>query len=102
MGWSGGSEILSNVITAIKDHLSDECKLKVYRQLIEAFQKHDCDTLHECQGLDSMFDLALEEAGELDIEDDDETESDEQDSRDTFWGDVYEMDQLIEDRDRDD
>ncbi len=57
MGWSSGSVLFSDVITALKKHVKDaKVREKVYPTLIDAFEHYDCDTLYECQGEDDAFD----------------------------------------------
>jgi hypothetical protein len=49
MGWSGGSELMNEIIDVLNDERIDaEAKFRIYKKLIDAFTSQDCDTLHEC------------------------------------------------------
>lgn len=63
MGWSGGSELMNEVIDTLKRHVPDpEQRAKVYNELIGAFEDADCDTLYECYDadMDTAFTKAYE------------------------------------------
>jgi hypothetical protein len=62
MGWSGGSELMSEIISAVQALKStDDAQIQeLYRRMIVEFENnHDCDTLEECLGEDQRFDFAL-------------------------------------------
>lgn len=60
MGWSSGSQIMSEVISAIQPHMPDEnARKEVYKALIPAFEDQDWDTQEECEGEDPAYDAAL-------------------------------------------
>jgi hypothetical protein len=62
MGWSGGSELMSEMISAVQALKSAENAQiqELYRRMIVEFENsHDCDTLEECLGEDQRFDFAL-------------------------------------------
>jgi hypothetical protein len=53
---------MSEIITAIQPHLTDETARKeVYKILIRVFEDDDWDTQDECEGEDPAFDAALQE-----------------------------------------
>ena len=62
MGWSHGSAVFSDIISALKEHIEDdELRVLVYFDLISAFENADCDNLNECLGEDPSFDEAYYE-----------------------------------------
>ena len=57
MGWAGGSEMLTNIIDLVEEHVSDEkTKERLYEGLIGEFEDADCDTIDECLGESKTFD----------------------------------------------
>ena len=59
MGWTEGSDIMSEVIEALLQHVpDDEARNRIYTRLIPHFERHDWDTQDECRGLDPAFDKA--------------------------------------------
>lgn len=58
MGWSSGSSLMSEVIVSALKHVPTSCRKKFYKELIEAFEQCDCDTLYECEGIDKLYDAA--------------------------------------------
>ena len=64
MAWSRGADLFSEIAEIIFDKVGDEDDRKaMYDELIELFEDHDCDNLHECVGIDFMLDEALADAG---------------------------------------
>jgi hypothetical protein len=61
MSWSGGSEIMSQIISNIKDKMDPEDRETLYKELITSFEDKDCDTLYECLNEDSVFDKVYKE-----------------------------------------
>lgn len=61
MSWNGGSEIMSQIISNIKDKMDPEDRETLYKELITAFEDKDCDTLYECLKEDPAFDKAYKE-----------------------------------------
>lgn len=62
MGWARGSRIMTEIIEAAKDTISDDAeRLDLYKIMIDIFEDHDCDTLDECLEIDDIFDEAYEE-----------------------------------------
>jgi hypothetical protein len=61
MGWSGGSELMTEVISGIQTLgvMNDAKAEAFYSKLIAAFESHDCDTLEKCLGEDRRFDAAF-------------------------------------------
>lgn len=60
MGWSGGSRLMSELITSAKKHVPDAGQREAfYRDAIRMFQNEDCDTLDECEGEDPAYDSAM-------------------------------------------
>lgn len=51
MGWSGGSEIAAKVWSAVRPHIPQRDKEFVARQIIDAFEDADCDTMSEAEDL---------------------------------------------------
>jgi len=59
MSWSAGSIIFSEIIQALKEHISDdEIRANIYRDIIPSFEDKDCDNLCECLDEDDAFDTA--------------------------------------------
>lgn len=62
MGWSSGSTIFSQIISAIQPEIKNVNKRKaIYIKLIAAFENADWDTLDECLGEDPAYDKAIKE-----------------------------------------
>jgi hypothetical protein len=59
MGWASGSDLMASIIDAARPRMTRGKRQNFYTQVIEAFEAKDCDTLHECVGLDPAFDRAL-------------------------------------------
>jgi hypothetical protein len=68
MGWANGSELMDEVIKVIKPEIPDDRRVKVYRELIRAFEAQDADTLLECGGKDPAYDQAYCLENKLDYE----------------------------------
>jgi len=61
MGWSSGSQLMEEIIIALKDvGIGPLARLRFYRRIIPRFQDMDCDTLYECLNLDDAFADAME------------------------------------------
>ena len=59
MSWHSGSRLFSEIISVIKDNITDDLVRKeIYLNLISTFEDADCDTLFECIGEDDAFDDA--------------------------------------------
>lgn len=83
MGWSSGSAIMSEIISALKEvGISKEDKVEIYERLIQVFEDFDCDTLDECLTEDPAFKLAYNQLypDYLSFEDDEVDEWDDQDN----------------------
>lgn len=62
MGWSSGTDLMSDVINIIKTNVKNEKSRKdIYTELIEAFEDQDWDCQMECCDLDTVYDAALKE-----------------------------------------
>lgn len=62
MGWSNGSNLMSQVIDIIQSHTQPSKYTKnMYMCLIDAFEDFDADCLHECLGENEYFDKAYKE-----------------------------------------
>lgn len=62
MGWGTGSRVFSELIDVIVEVDVDDLKREyLYQQLIDLFERYDCDTLDECLGTDPIFDLVWNE-----------------------------------------
>jgi len=59
MGWSGGSELGDSFWRRIREHIPEESRQLVARELINALEDQDCDTVYECELL--VSDAGLEE-----------------------------------------
>ena len=60
MGWSSGSYLMDEVITATKRAIKTKAaRVKFYVDVIEAFEGADWDTQSDCLGQDPAFDAAL-------------------------------------------
>lgn len=47
MGWASGSQLLSAVLDATLKHIPKNKRTKAVKDLVEAFEEHDCDTIEE-------------------------------------------------------
>jgi len=56
MGWSGGGELLREIISIVDEDIAPQRKKVIYKRLIDAFEWHDADTLDECMGISEAFD----------------------------------------------
>ena len=62
MSWASGSGLFSEIIEVLMEKVDDDSQREeLYTSLIELFENHDCDTLDECQGVDSVFDSVWKE-----------------------------------------
>jgi hypothetical protein len=60
MSWSGGSELMSEVIHALDKHVpSETMRRKLYSRLIQVWENNDWDAADECMGEDPAYDEAL-------------------------------------------
>lgn len=61
MGWSSGSELFGNIIKILKKEVKDvDSRVRIYKKLIDMFENMDCDTLPDCIGMDTVFDIVWE------------------------------------------
>ncbi len=51
MGWSGGSEIASEIWSMVGNYVPKRNRKIVARRIIQLFEDHDCDTIEECEKL---------------------------------------------------
>lgn len=59
MGWNTGSQIMSDIIIALQDRVTDDnMRMEIYQDLIPIFENYDCDTLDECFQYDETFEAA--------------------------------------------
>lgn len=88
MGWSSGSRVMSDIISAVKETITDDGEaVDLLKCLIDIFEDNDCDTLYECVGEDANFDIAWAEMNpELEEEEDEFVESLEADWDDQSGG----------------
>ena len=61
MGWASESELCGEIAALAREHVCKSARPKFYAKLIELFEAHDCDTLHELDG-DPEFTKALKKA----------------------------------------
>lgn len=60
MGWASGSELMASIIKIAERYVDGPSKrIKMYEELIQVFEDHDCDTLEECEHLSRDFKIAL-------------------------------------------
>lgn len=59
MGWASGSDIGDSFWNKVRDYIPDENKEFVARELINALEDQDCDTIYECEQL--VIDAGLED-----------------------------------------
>lgn len=72
MGWAGGSEVFECLIKELKKRVPEKKdREKIYSKMIDVFEDHDCDTLHECLGVDKAFDTVYKDKHPKDEDDDD-------------------------------
>lgn len=62
MGWSGGSEMMEQIIAVLRPELGDKARERIYPKLIRIFEDQDCDTLCECDS-DPVFVKCLKKLG---------------------------------------
>lgn len=73
MGWSSGSSLFAEIAEILVAHVSDDDEREAaYGEIIDAFEARDCDTLHECIGIDPVLDELLEDMGLGDEEDEED------------------------------
>lgn len=59
MGWSGGADLMADVIMSAKKVITNkDQRCSFYKLIIPSFEGFDCDNLCECKGIDMMFDHA--------------------------------------------
>ena len=69
MGWSGGADLMADVIMSAKKVITNKDeRCMFYKLIIPSFEGFDCDTLCECRGIDKMFDHAYNQLHEGDEE----------------------------------
>ena len=51
MGWASGSELAEEIWDIVKKYIPKNKKKKVAKQLVEAFEDRDCDTMCEAEEL---------------------------------------------------
>lgn len=51
MGWASGSSLAAEVWAIVEPFIDIECKQQVACEIIEAFEREDCDTLMEAEDL---------------------------------------------------
>lgn len=61
MGWASGSSLFGRVIEILQLRVEFNKRCELYRELIDAFEDSDCDTLYECVGHDEAFDKVWRE-----------------------------------------
>lgn len=64
------AEVMSLIISNVKDKMDPEDRDILYRDLIEYFENENCDTLYECLEEDTVFDKAYEEISIFEKEED--------------------------------
>jgi ribosome modulation factor len=58
MGWASGSRLATSLIASVESVMEtdDGSRMRFYRDMIDAFENMDCDTLCECLGMSEEFD----------------------------------------------
>lgn len=51
MGWSGGSEIASEVWDIVKEFIPKKKRKVIAKQIVNLFEDNDCDTMYEAEEL---------------------------------------------------
>lgn len=53
MGWASGSELAEEIWDIVRPYIpnGDQGRKLIARDIIEAFENHDCDTMDECEQL---------------------------------------------------
>lgn len=59
MGWAGGSEVGSSFWNEVRGYIPEGNREVVARELINALEDQDCDTIYECEQL--VKDAGLED-----------------------------------------
>jgi len=61
MGWASGSELLGDIVELAEENLElrEDTAVDFYRQLIDLFESHDCDTIDDCEGICDAMDEAI-------------------------------------------
>ena len=73
MSWSSGSKLFASIAEIIADTVLDEDDREIlYKGMIAEFESFDCDTLHECRGIDHILDDILDEIYESEDEDEED------------------------------
>lgn len=62
MGWASGSEVMNEVIEAVKAVMPDEeARRRIYLPIYRVFIDQDWDTVSESLGIDPAFDAIVRE-----------------------------------------
>lgn len=70
MGWSGGTDVVSDLVRVLKKEIAEADKRKrIYQVLVGSLQSLDWDVEYEVQGEDEPLDELLDELGLLSGED---------------------------------
>lgn len=51
MGWCGGGQLAANIWNEVRDFIPLKLRMEVGREIINLFEKEDCDTIHEAEVL---------------------------------------------------
>lgn len=70
MGWSGGSQLMTDIINCLQEEIGDPDKrYYIYEKIVESMQDMDWDTLDECLGIDEEYDRLYYHIYPEDLED---------------------------------
>lgn len=60
MGWSKGGELMDKVIVIATRHVPESSRKEFFKEMIDAFEYFDCDTLYESLDIDRYYNQAYE------------------------------------------
>ena len=70
MGWSGGADLMADIIMSAKKVITNKDeRCTFYKLIIPSFEGFHCDILEECKGIDKMYDHAYNQLHPDDDED---------------------------------
>ena len=79
MGWGGGTQIASDMIRSIEEHVPHQhTRVEIYRDLIATLEHADWDNLGECMEISDAFDEAIEKVNPGAFDEDGEEPADVQ------------------------
>lgn len=62
MGWASGSRVMAGIINAsVNAGLTDAQRTILYADIIKVLEDSDWDTQYKCLGMDSSYEVALQQ-----------------------------------------